>query len=400
MHYLDQAANSWPKPATVYQALDQGFARQSSDPSRRREHSSREETEATLLAAQRELAPLLSVPDPTGLSFTRSCEEALAKAFALFPWQPGDGIVISALEHRAMLSPVFHLARTRGVQVYIVPYTEAEPFSLDECETLLKTHPEIRLIATTHASNAVGCMLPLAEIGRLAKRYGKPFLVDAAQTAGVRPIHVQRDGIDLLAFPGHKFLNGPRGTGALYVSEAIRDACSPSSMQSCHTALLPETDARFIPRLQAFTAGVRWVRTQGLSRIQSHTTELLAALQDELEAIPEVTVYGLSDLSRHTALLSFNVLNHHPETLTQKLFNHFGIQVRAGLHHAHLAHEAMGTLHRGGTLRASLGYQTRTEDIEALIQALKHILVSSSSGSPSAMRLLRQDPANSPSGKL
>ena len=379
MFYLDHAANSWPKPSAVYNALDQGYARQPGALSLPGQIQSGDARPAIIQAAQAELAPLFNLPNPEGLFFTSSCAEALSLAFSLFHWQKGDAIVISALEHQDLLSPVFQLARTQGVQVYIVPYTEAEPFSLAECEALLDAHPEIRLIATTHASNAIGCMLPLSEISRLARRYGKPYLVDTAQTAGIRPIDVQRDGIALLAFPGHQFLKGPRGTGALYVSEAIRNASLAAPMDTLLEGQLSESSLISIPKLLGLTAGARWLRELSLSSIQRHTTELLAYLQDELEAIPEVTVYGLTDISRHIPLLSFNVLNHHPEALAQQLFQEFGIRLRAGLHHSRLSHEAIGTLHRGGTLRASLGYTTCPEDIEALIQALKRIVIGYSS---------------------
>lgn len=361
MHYLDNAANSWPKPPAVYQALDTAYTCPLDDAA----------AKAVVSEAQAELASLFKISDPASLQFTQGCSEALTLAFQLIDWQPGDGVVISAVEHQSVVSPVLRLARERGVQIYIVPYSEANPFDLAECETLLQSHPNIRLITTAHASNAIGCILPVADIGRLAHRYGKLYLLDAAQTAGLLPINVHRDNIDMLAMPGHKRLHGPREIGALYVSEAV--PASPS-------VLVSRQDSTLVSRMQALTEGVRWVREIGLDTIRWHATELLAELQDGLEEIPEVTVYGLSDISRHIPVISFNVLSHHPETLAEQLFEDFGISLSAGLHRSRLSHEAIGTIHRGGTIRASLGYHTRPEDIQALVDALKAILVGSLSG--------------------
>jgi selenocysteine lyase/cysteine desulfurase len=366
MYYLDHAANSWPKPQVVYQALDsQPSFGPPDDP----------KTQAAIIAAQDELGSLFKLPAPNRLQFTQGCSQALSLAFQLIDWQPGDGVVISAVEHQSVVEPVLRLARERGVQFYIAPYSETMPFDLRVCEALLNTHPNIRLIATPHASNVIGCTLPVGDIGRLARRYNKLYLVDAAQTAGMLSLDVQRDGIDMLAMPGHKHLHGPRGIGALYVGEAVRPAFAPASLLP-----LAAQNSIGLPRLRALVEGTRWVREISLQTIRRHTTELLADLQDGLEEIPEVTLYGLSDLSRHIPVVSFNVLNHHPEALGNQLFEEFGLLLRPGLHRSRLSHEAIGTIHRGGALRVSLGYHTRPEDIDTLIHALKTILVGSLSG--------------------
>jgi cysteine desulfurase/selenocysteine lyase len=381
MHYLDNAATSWPKPEAVYQTLDQSF-RSLFSPKRGTAKASRLGGNQ-LSEARQTLAELFNIPVAERIAFTNGCTQALNIAIQAFPWQKGDGIVISAIEHHALSRPVRKMAREKGVEFFVVPYTDEEPFNLAEAEHLLQTQPNIRLVATTHASNVLGSVLPVERIGRLAKQYGKRYLVDAAQSAGVLNVDVQAFHIDMLAIPGHKSLYGPPGVGALYVAEGItlntfmEGGTGNDSGKHEMSASLPdglEVGTIPLPQILAMAQGTRWVQETGLSTIHRHETELLSRLLEGLQNIPEVTIYGHTDVQRKTPVVSFNVLGRDPKQVGEILFDTAGIALRAGFHCAPMAHEAVGTISRGGTLRASIGYYTRPEDVDALLTALPQVI--------------------------
>lgn len=386
MHYLDNAATSWPKPDAVYQTMDQSF-RSLFSPKRGTAKAARLGADQ-LQQARQTLADLFNIPTPERISFTNGATHALNLAIQSYPWQAGDGIVISAVEHHALSRPVRKVAREKGVQFFIVPYTDAVPFDLDTYEALLKNHPQIKLVATTHASNVIGSILPVAEIGKLAHQYGKLYLVDAAQSAGVLPVDVQAQHIDMLALPGHKSLYGPPGVGALYISEQTqlntfmeggtgndsgKHDMRPHPPDGIEVGTIP------LPQILAFAEGARWVQETGLSRIHHHEISLLSRLLEGLREIPEVTIYGHTDTHQKTPVVSFNLIGQDPKVVGEKLFEQYGIALRAGFHCAPMAHEAIGSIHRGGTVRASIGYYTQPEDVDALLLALKKLLSESMS---------------------
>lgn len=381
MHYLDNAATSWPKPEAVYTTLDQSF-RQLFSPKRGTAQAARLGA-SQLQTARDALAGLLNITDSERICFTSGCTHALNLAIQAFPWQPGDGVLMSAIEHHALSRPIRKMARERGIQFYIVPYTDALPFDLDAAEALLQQHSRIRLLAVTHASNVLGSVLPVAEIGALARRYDRFFLLDAAQSAGVLPIEADAWGVDMLAVPGHKSLYGPPGVGALYVHKRVplgtfleggtgndsgKHPMRPDAPDGFEVGTIP------LPQILALAEGVNWVRQTGLDVIHRHETDLLSQLIQGLQTLPEVTLYGHTDVTRKTPVVSFNVQGLAPKALGDALFDQYGIALRAGFHCAPMAHEAVGTIPRGGTVRASIGYYTRPEDITALLEALKQVI--------------------------
>lgn len=390
MHYLDNAATTWPKPPEVYEALDNSF-RHLMSPKRGTNSASRGGA-AQLLAAREGLAQLFNITNPTRIAFTPGATYSLNLAIQAYqpngnPWQPGDGIVMSAIEHHALSRPVRKLAREKGVEFYVVPYTDETPFDLAAYENLLKTKPNIRLVATTHASNVLGSVLPVAEIGRLAHQYGKHYLLDAAQSAGVLPVDVDALNVDMLSIPGHKSLMGPPGVGALFVRDSVtlntfvEGGTGNDSGQHPMAMKLPdgvEVGTIPLPLIQGLAAGVNWVQQTGIATIHQRETVLLQQLLDGLNTIDGITIYGHQDVSQKTPVVSFNVSGFHCKALGEKLYDEHGIALRAGYHCAPMAHEVIGTLPKdnpktGGTLRASIGPFTEARDVEALITALQAV---------------------------
>lgn len=378
MFYLDNGATSWPKPDAVYEAMDQSF-RGLFSPKRGTAKASRAGANQ-LLKARHRLATLFNIVDPTRIAFTPGATYALNTAIQAFPWQAGDSVVMSSVEHHALSRPIRKMAREKGVTVHIIPYTDEQPFDLAYYENLLKTDPSIKLVATTHASNVIGCVLPVAEIGRLAHQYGKLYLVDAAQTAGVLPVDVQAQHIDMLAVPGHKSLYGPPGVGALYVSESVQlntfieGGTGNDSGKHPMRMTLPdgiEVGTIPLPQILGLAAGTDWVLEQGIASIHARETALLTRLLDGLNQIEGITIYGTQDVAKKVPVVSFNMTGQHPKELGERLFDEHGIALRGGFHCAPMAHEAINTIQMSGTLRASIGAFTQESDVDALLGALK-----------------------------
>ena len=395
-HYLDNAATSWPKPEIVYTTLDQSF-RQMFSPKRGTVHTQKDKhfssNALSLDECRQVMAGFIQAKNPQRIAFTSGCTHALNLAIQAFPWQPGDGVIISAVEHHALSRPVRKMAREKGIHFHVVPYSDVVPFDLTYCENILANKKnQIQLIATTHASNVIGCILPIAEIGALAHRYGAKYLVDAAQSAGFIPIDVEAMKIDMLAFPGHKSLYGPPGVGVLYVDESVSlntfmegGTGGDSGKHEMH-ATVPdglEVGTIALPLIRAMAAGCTWVQQEGLGTIQEQERALLKRLLEGLADIPEIIVYGTQDVAQKTPVVSFNLRQDSqthdnssvmpPKELGALLTDQFGIALRAGFHCAVMAHEAIGSSQHRGTVRASIGHFTQTQDIDALLNALTQL---------------------------
>jgi len=375
--YLDNAATSWPKPETVYLAVDHFMREVGGTPGR---GGHRREEEAAHIADQTRaaIAELFHAPDPNGVAFTLNATQAINMALKGL-LQPGDHVITSSIEHNAMWRPLKALER-RGVAVTAVPC--APNGSLDPADVEIAIKPETRLIAMLHASNVLGTILPVTEIGALSRRRGVPFLVDAAQTVGAYPIDMQTMNIDLLAFPGHKGLFGPPGTGGLIVRPGL--TLETWMEGGSGTESEPETMPEALPlRLEAGTqnaagiagllAGVRFVLEHGVDKIRQHEMALTTLLIDTLGDAPGLKVLGPTDLSQRTAVVSVIIEGYVPDQLAAVLDQVFDIATRAGLHCAPQAHRTAGTL-ESGALRFSPGYFNTADEIREAAGTLASIL--------------------------
>src|SRR6516164_4410671 len=212
MIYLDNAATSFPKPEAVYQALDR-FARHDLANPGRAGHKMALAAERALDDARHLLNILFNGEAPERFVFTLNCTDALNMAFKGV-LKDGDHIVTTDLEHNSVSRPLVALAEAGRITLTRVPADAGGTIDPEAIRAAIG--PKTRLVALTHASNVLGTVQPVAEVGRIVRERDLLFLVDAAQTAGVVPIDVRAMNIDLLAFPGHKSLMGPTGTGALY----------------------------------------------------------------------------------------------------------------------------------------------------------------------------------------
>lgn len=375
MIYLDNAATSFPKPPAVAEAMAEFLAHSAGNPGRSG-HAIAVAAQRTVADARRLLASFLGAPEPTRVVFTQNATEGINLAL----WgllRPGDRVVTTEVEHNAVARPLSALS-DRGVTVTRVRCGTDGALDLADLERALKAAPA-RLVAMVHASNVSGTILPAAEAARLAHDHGALFLLDAAQTAGVLPLDVARMGVDLLAFPGHKALLGPTGTGGLYVAPGVKLAPLRQGGTGIHSE--EERQPEDLPEaLEAGTlntvgiaglaASLRYLATSGVETVRSRELALTARLLSGLREVRGVRVHGTGDPRRQVGTVSISIDGWDPADAAAVLDSSFGIAVRAGLHCAPLAHRTLGTF-PAGTIRISVGCFTTEEHVDCALSAVR-----------------------------
>ena len=253
---------------------------------------------------------------------------------------------------------------------------------LEPADVEAALRPHTRLVVMLHASNVLGTLLPIAEVGEIVHQHGLLLLVDAAQTAGAYPIDMHAWGIDLLAFAGHKGTYGPQGTGGLVVRPGIQletwveggsgILSRPDTMPD-ELPIRLEAGTQNAAGLAGLLAGVRFVLEQSVERIRAHEMALAGRLIEHLKTMPGVSVLGPENLAQRTAVVAITVDGYVPDQLSAVLDKVFGVAARAGLHCAPQAHRVAGTL-ENGALRFSPGYFTTAEEIDYAVEALQNVL--------------------------
>src|SRR5689334_14542117 len=310
MIYLDNAATSFPKPESVYQTLDR-FARQSLANPGRAGHKMALAAEHALDDARHLLNQFFHGEAPERFAFTLNCTDALNMAFKGV-LRDGDHVITTDLEHNSVSRPLRKMELDGRITLTRVRADGGG--TIDPADVRRAVTPRTRLVALTHASNVLGTVQPVAEVGRLARERDLLFLVDAAQTAGAVPLDVQALAIDLLAFPGHKSLLGPTGTGALYVGpranvQAWREGGtggdSSSETQPRQFPYFLEGGTPNVLGVAGLAAGLKYVQEQGVEAIHAPEVELTERLRRRLDEIGGYEVFGHRDGSRRVGTLSF-----------------------------------------------------------------------------------------------
>lgn len=380
MIYLDNAATTWPKPETVPEAMVSCMRDAGANPGRGGHRMSL--AAGRIILETRELAAsLINAGNPVQVVFTGNATEALNLALKGV-LRPGDHIVTSSMEHNSVMRPIQSLGAL-GVEATVVPCSADGYLEPGDLRAAIKKNT--RMIALIHASNVTGTIMPVEEVGILARERGLVYLVDAAQTIGYLDIDVQRMNIDLLAFPGHKSLYGPQGTGGLYIREGLNLApimeggtgsgseslTQPEAMPDRYESGTPNTVG-----LAGLGAGIKYINEQGLEKIRNHGQDLLARLTEGLRQIPGVTVYGPGQPDRQVPVVSFNLGTLGSSEVAFLLDRVYDIACRSGLHCAPAAHRTMGTL-KSGTVRLSMSYHNTAEEVDQALKAVAEIAAES-----------------------
>jgi len=378
--YLDNAATSWPKPPGVAEAMVHFLEHVGASPGRSAHRLSI--AAGRIVDSTREaLAALLGVHDPLRIALGCNATEALNLALRGL-LRPGDHVVTSSVEHNSVMRPLRAL-ELEGVELTVVPCAPGGTLDSSLIEAALQ--PNTVMIALNHASNVIGTILPVSEVGRIARRHELLLLVDAAATAGAIPIDMEQDQIDLLAFTGHKSLHGPMGTGGLAIGERVdptrlkplkRGGTGSGSEKEEQPAFLPDRYESGTPNavgLAGLLAGLQWLRETGVQAVREHHRSAAQHLIDGLRGIAGVTVYGTLDASRQVAPVAFNIDGIAPSEVGLRLDEEYDVLCRVGLHCAPAAHRTIGTF-PDGTVRFAAGAFTTREDTDAALQAVAKLV--------------------------
>ncbi|CAI6079479.1 putative cysteine desulfurase [Paenibacillus sp. JJ-100] len=372
--YLDHAATSWPKPPSVGEAMLNALEFAGANPGRG-SHRMAVQASRVLFETRKELATLFGIKNPNDIVFGSNTTEVLNLAIR-GTLQDGDHVIATMAEHNSVRRPLELLRKQGIIQVDYVPVDGSGSIDLKKMEHMFRENT--RLVVCTHSSNLLGSILPISEISQLCRKHQALLLVDAAQSAGVMPVDVGQLGIDMLAFPGHKGLLGPQGTGGLYIapdidvqpliyggtgsqSEALEQ---PKVRPDRYEAGTPNTIG-----IAGLGAGVKQVLTISPSVIYQHEWELTQHIMEGISSIQGVRILGPEMGQPRTGLVSFIVEGYDAAQLAFQLDRKYSIAVRSGFHCTPLAHEAAGTTDTGA-VRASVGYSTSKDEVDEFIRAV------------------------------
>ena len=380
--YLDNAATSFPKPPEVAQAVFDYMTKGGCNINRGG-YQSAYDTEELVFDTRQMLCDLFDGADCRNVIFTKTVTESLHVLLKGY-LRVGDHILVSSMEHNAVMRPLVQL-QAKGVEFTRIPCTTEGQLCVDAMEGLLQ--PNTKAVLLTHASNVCGTVLPIRKVGEFCRRHGLRFFLDAAQTAGVLPISMKDDGIDAVAFTGHKGLLGPQGIGGLVLAEGLEKELEPllsgGTGSMSHTEEVPPfTPDRFepgtlnLPGILGLRAGLLWLDSQKEGAVLSHelmlTEQFLVGLS-ELEEAGLVKILGMRGTEGRTGVVSIQTPQHEMAQVAYDLDRRYGIQTRVGLHCAPSAHQSLGSWPEG-SIRFSFGVFNTEDDVTAALHALKEML--------------------------
>lgn len=374
--YFDNAATSFPKPDIVYDSIMKAMKEYGANPGRSG-HKLALRLSREIYETRELIARLFNIKNPMNLIFTFNCTEGLNIGIKGI-LERGDHVITTSMEHNSVLRPLKALEK-EGVELTIVKGDLAGRIDPTHIKNSIKKNT--KLIVTTHVSNLTGTIMPIDEIGQIARENGILYMVDAAQSAGVYHIDVERMNIDILAFPGHKGLLGPQGTGGLYIREGldIKEIFQGGTGSISHLLEQPdimpdryESGTPNGPGIVGLGAGVKYILEVGIDKIRKHEEELTQHFIEEALKIDKVKVYGPLNVKEQGAVVSINIGQEDSSEISYILDQNYDIQVRPGLHCAPMAHKTIGTFQQG-VVRFSFGPFNTHEEIESGIKAIKEI---------------------------
>lgn len=375
MIYLDNGATSYPKPRGMVAAMEECIIKYCGNPGRSG-HFMSMKTGEEVYHARRKVAKIFGIEQADRIIFTKNTTEALNLGL-MGILKEGDHVITTSMEHNSVLRPLKNLERN-GVSHSILRADREGRIKASDIEKTIR--PNTRMIVVTAASNVTGTVMPLAEIGSLARKRGILFMVDGAQAAGSHVLNVNEMNIGMLAVPGHKGLLGPLGTGALYVNPNISlqpllaGGTGTESKSRIQPAEFPEGfEAGTInaPGIIGLGFSASFVDKIGVDVIEEYERELIGYLDERFDNMEFVKRYGPS-AEEKTGITLININGVGAEEVTTMLSTNYGIAVRGGYHCAGLAHKTIGTWETGA-VRISVSPFSTKRDIDKLIDAVHQI---------------------------
>ena len=381
--YFDNGSTSWPKApgvaASMTKLLESGAFNIN-----RGNYEGAYELENQVLKTRMQLARFFHAPDSRcvvftpGITYSLNC---LLKGFL----KPGDHVLVSSLEHNAVMRPLCQLA-SQDIHYTMIPAETDGTTHPESIEALIR--PETKAVIMLHASNVCGTRMPLDALGEICQRHQLYFVVDSAQTAGIVPINMDKMHIDALAFTGHKGLRGPQGTGGFLVSQELAEQMEPlisgGTGSVSHTEKIPdfmpdrfESGTPNLPGIYGLHEALLYLKTHSLQAINEKELSLTGYFLEQLQALDDtgrhIRIIGKKDLTDRNAVVSIQTPEIDMSQVAWQLDNEYGVMTRVGLHCAPNAHKTLGT-YPAGTIRFSFGPENTKNELDFAIQGLKKIL--------------------------
>lgn len=375
--YLDNAATSFPKPKEVATAV-YDFMVNNGTSSGRGSYKKAMQSDYIVYECRKLIGKLFNFDNPKKVVFTSNVTDSLNIAMRGI-LKENDHVITSSLEHNAVWRCLKTLERDINIKIDTVECSKDGITNPQDIKKYIKK--DTALIVFTQASNVLGTIQPIREIGAIARDHNIPFLVDSAQSAGAMKIDVKEDNIDILAFTGHKSLLGPMGTGGLIINTDIdikplkAGGTGGDSAYEYQPDYYPnhlETGTSNVSGIAGLREAIKFLNKEGIENIHNKEKELTKYALEKLETVKDIEIYGPKDCEKMLSVISFNIKYKRPEDVGSILDQKYDIMLRAGLHCAPTAHSVIGTKERG-TLRIGLGYFNEKEDIDKLVEALNNL---------------------------
>ena len=375
--YLDNAATSYPKPNQVAKSI-YDFMINNGTSSGRGSYKMAIKSDFLVYETRKLIGELFNFKNPKNVIFTSNVTESINLALRGI-LKKGDHVVTSSLEHNAVWRTLKTLEKEINIEitkVYADEYGYTNPAAVKN-----SIKENTKLIVFTHASNVLGTIQPIKEIGKIAKENNILFLVDTAQTAGVLNIDINENNIDLLAFTGHKSLFGPMGTGGLIVncnydiSPLKSGGTGGDSKYEYQPEYYPnklETGTLNVSGIVGLREGIKFINNETIDKIHKREKILISYALKKLQEVKNIKIYGPQNEEDIVGVISFNIDNISAEEVVYNLDMKYNIMLRAGLHCSPNAHELIGTKDTG-TVRVGIGYFNEFNDIDKLVFALNEI---------------------------
>ena len=378
--YLDNSATTYPKPEEVYYSVFNYMKNIGASPGRGG-YSNALEGDRIVFGCREALMKLFNFDKLENIIFTSNITQSLniiLKSIIKDGWH----VITSSMEHNSVIRPLFSIKEKKNIEIDIIKCSKDGVINIEDFKKSIK--PNTKLVVFTHASNVIGSIQPLEEIGKICKEKNIYFVIDSAQSAGAIPVDFYKLNCNALAFTGHKSLLGPQGIGGFLIDDSLNKEASPFieggtgslSQSTIQPDFLPdkfESGTLNAPGIAGLFSGINYIINEGISTIKERETELCQHFINELLNINSIEVYGLKEASLRTPTISINSTKINNAELGFILDREFGIMARTGLHCSPLTHETIGTF-PGGTLRFSLGPFNDKKDIDYTLYALNSIL--------------------------
>ncbi|MCX7966398.1 MAG: aminotransferase class V-fold PLP-dependent enzyme [Syntrophorhabdaceae bacterium] len=376
--YFDNPATSWPKPDCMIEAMIAFNKTVGANPGRSA-HRLSIEAARILFDTREAIASLIGADDPETIVFTRNATEGL-NIILHGLLKSGDHVITTSMEHNSVMRPLRALER-EGIELTVIPCSRDGEIDPDDISRAIKKNTT--LIVTTHASNVTGTIMPVDEIIKIARRNGIIYCIDGAQTVGSVKIDVKKQDLDILVFTGHKSLYGPQGTGGFYIKKGIEKRIKPLEQGGTgsrsefeeHPDFMPDRFESGTPNtigLAGLCASVKYIDRMGIENIREKELKLTKLFLEGISSMKDIRVFGVDDINRRIAVVSFNVFGMTPSDVSYILDRKFNILSRPGLHCAPSAHRTIGSFPEG-TVRFGFGIFNTEEEIGFAIKALEKI---------------------------